>query len=138
MFIENPVRPRHSSASGDFRAISFSAQDLSRLLTPPRLNDVCINDCASLLQRLFDGPHAKQGAIRSTHSLTKHRGDSDDDQIWRIVKVSRFWTKTKWILPIHRPEGFGHWVLCVVNTVSHHVDFFDSFADVGNWLPDIK
>jgi Ulp1 protease family, C-terminal catalytic domain len=138
VFIENPVRPRHRSASGDFRAISFGAQDLSCLLTPSRLNDVCINDCASLLRQLFDGPHAEQCAILSTYSLANHRGNSDDDQIWRVVKVSRFWTKPKWILPIHRPGGSGHWVLCVINTVSHHIDFFDSFADAGNWLPDIK
>ena len=96
------------------------------------------NDCASLLQHIFDGPHSQQCAIISTHALTSHRGSSEDDQIWRVTKVSQFWMKTKWIFPIHRPQVPEHWVLCVVDTISQHVEFFDSLAEESKSLGDIK
>ena len=136
--MEIPLRPRYSSATDDSRAISFDVDTLSCLSTPARLNDICINDCASLLQRLFDGSHSKHCAVISTHALTDHRGISDDDRIWRVTKVSQFWTRRKWIIPIHRPTVPEHWVLCVVDTPSQHINFFDSLAEVRNWLPDIK
>jgi hypothetical protein len=136
--MEIPLQPRYSSATDDSRAISFDIDTLLRLSTPARLNDICINDCASLLQRLFNGSHSKHCAVISTHALTDHRGTSDDDRIWRATKVSQFWTRTKWIIPIHRPTVPEHWVLCVVDTPSQHINFFDSLAEVRNWLPDIK
>ncbi|KIM73187.1 hypothetical protein PILCRDRAFT_15434 [Piloderma croceum F 1598] len=136
--IENPLRPRCSSASGDCRAISFDLNDLLRLSTSSRLRDVCINDCASLLQRIFNGPHSRQCAIISIHALTNHRGTSVDNQIWTVTKVSQFWMKTKWLFPMHHSQVPEHWVLCVVDTVSQHIDFFDSLAKESKWLPDIK
>lgn len=141
MHIENALQPRRSSAKDHCRAINFGVEDLSRLSTPSRLNNICINDCASLLQRIFDGPDSLQCAIISTHTLTNHRGSSGssgDNQIWRITKVSQFWMKTKWIFPIHRPQVPEHWVLCVVDTVSQHIEFFDSLAEESKWLHDIK
>lgn len=135
---EIPLRPHFSSATDDSRAISFNIDTLSRLSTPSRLNDICINDCASLLQRLFNGPHSKDCAIVSTHALTDHRGVSDDDRIWRVTKVSQFWTRRKWIVPIHRATVPEHWALCVVDIVSQHINFFDSLAEERNWLPDVK
>jgi hypothetical protein len=136
--VEIPLRPHGSSANDDGRAIYFDVDTLSRLSTPSRLNDVCINDCASLLQRLFNGPHSKSCAVISTHALTDHRAASDDNRVWRVTKVSGFWTRTKWIIPIHRPIVPEHWVLCVVDIVAQHIDFFDSLAEVHNWLPDVK
>jgi len=137
MYTENPLQSRHSSGYDNHRAISFDTQDLSRLSTASRLNDVCINDCASLLQRLFDGPHSDECAILSTFALASHRDASDDAKIWRTTKIARYWLKTKWIIPIHCP-GAEHWVLCVVDIVSRHIDFFDSLAEERHWLRDIK
>jgi hypothetical protein len=133
-----PLRPHFSSATNDSRAISFKIDTLLRLSTPSRLDDICINDCALLLQRLFDGSHSRDCAVISTHALTDHRGISDDERIWRVTKTSQFWTRRKWIIPIHRPTPPEHWVLCVVDTVSQHINFFDSLAEVRNWLPDVK
>lgn len=136
--VENPLQPHGRSAIHNCRAIHFALEDLSCLSTQSRLNDVCMNDCASLLQHILDGPPSKQCALISTHALTSHRGTVGDHQIWRLTKISQFWSKTKWIIPIHRPQIPEHWVLCVVDTVSQHIDFFDSLADEGKWLPDIK
>ena len=136
--MEIPLRSHRSNASNNGRGIFFDVDTLARLSGPLRLNDACINDCALLLRCLFDGPHSEQCAIISTHALAEHRNTSDNDRIWRVTKVSRFWSKTKWIIPIHRPAVPEHWVLCVVDTASQHIDFFDSLAEVDKWLPDVN
>lgn len=132
---ENPLRPRSGDAIGYHRAIYFGLEDLTRLSTASMLNDVCMNDCASLLQRLFNSPQSNQCAVLSTFAVTDHRAAMDDSRIWRVTQSSRFWAKTKWIIPIHRP---GHWVLCVADISSQHIDFFDSLAGERDWLVDIK
>src|ERR1700677_4783438 len=101
--MEIPLWPCYSSATDDSQAISFDIDALSHLSTPARLNDICINDGASLLRYLFHGLHSKHCAVISTTALTDHRGISDDNQIWKVTKVSQFWTRKKWIIPIHFP-----------------------------------
>jgi hypothetical protein len=136
--MEIPLQPCYSSATYDSQEISFDIDTLLHLSTPVRLNNICINNCAPPLQCPSNGSHSKHCAVISTHALTNHRGISDDDQIWRATKVSQFWTRTKWIIPLHRPTVPEHWVLCIVDTPSQDINFFDSLAEVCNWLPDIK
>ena len=39
---------------------------------------------------------------------------------------------------MHCPQVPEHWVLCVVDTVSQHIDFFNSLAEESKWLGNIK
>ena len=85
---ENPLRPRSGDAIGYHRAIYFGLEDLTRLSTASMLNDVCMNDCASLLQRLFNSPQSNQCAVLSTFAVTDHRAAMDDSRIWRVTQSS--------------------------------------------------
>lgn len=97
-----------------------------------RLNDSCINDVVMLMRRKFDdpaqdlySPAAKECAVFSTYDLTKLQ--SDDDDIWRLTKRIKFWTKDMWIFPIHDPFQ-EHWTAAIVIRSSATTYVFDSFA----------
>lgn len=98
-----------------------------------------MNTCGTLLQALFPAPHPDAFAVFSTYLVTEHRcKDSGDDVLWRLTHRTQYWTKRRWLIPIHRPAIPEHWVLCVVDRISYHIDFFDSLAQKGDWLPDIN
>jgi hypothetical protein len=123
----------------------FDPSDINRLLSPRELlNDVCINGCAALLQCQFSASTCPQAeysqccAILSTFDLPRARYKASDQDLWRHLKRSSYWTKDLWILPIHRPTSLGHWVLCVIALRSHEIYLFDSLVGQRAWKHDIK
>ena len=61
----------------------------------------------------------------------------DDHRTWRNTYKTQHWAKVKWIVPIHCLEAH-HWVLCIVDHVSQHIVFFDSFGERKEWMKDIE
>ena len=97
-----------------------------------------MNECAKLLHSLFPSPQASTYALLSTYVLADHRNHTyDDHRTWRNSYKTQYWSKSKWIIPIHR-LATQHWVLCVVNRVSRHIDFFDSLGEQSAWMQDIQ
>lgn len=127
------------SAANECPSVALDTASLSRLSRPTsRLNDDCINTCGKLLYSLFPSQHANNCAILSTYVLADHRNPIyDDNRTWRNSKSTEYWTKGVWIIPIHRLEQ-QHWVLCVINRISKHIDFFDSFAQRSEWMKDVQ
>ena len=82
--------------------------------------------------------YANNCVLYSTYVLTTHHSPKNDNNcIWRYLKHTEYWTKSIWIIPIHHLTQ-EHWVLCIVNQISKHVDFFDSLAQQSEWMNDIK
>ena len=118
---------------------TFETDDYERLASPTgRLNDACINGCSALLYSKFLAASAAQCAVLSTHDLPHIRYHAQDDVLWRNVLWTRYWEKSIWILPIHRPSPAGHWVICVVKLTSKQLLLFDSLAEQKPWKHDIK
>ncbi|KIO09804.1 hypothetical protein M404DRAFT_130054 [Pisolithus tinctorius Marx 270] len=118
---------------------TFEANDYERLASPTaRLNDTCINGCSALLYSEFQSSAAAQCAIFSMHDLPRIRYHAEDNVLWRNISWTRYWEKTTWILPIHRPSPIGHWVLCVIKFPSKQLLLFDSLAEQKPWKQDIK
>ena len=105
-------------------------------LPQARLNDTCINGCATLLYSAFM-PVAVRCAILSTHDLPRVHFHADDDSLWRNASWTHFWEKPVWIIPIHRSLP-GHWVLCTVDFSSRKLLLFDSLAEQKPWKNEIK
>ena len=112
---------------------------LSRLSHPTsQLNNDCINQCMKLLYSLFPSQHVNNCALFSTYALTNHCSPKEDDNhTWRNLKHTEYWTKTIWIIPVHCLAQ-KHWVLCVVNHVLQHIDFFDSIVQQSEWMNNIQ
>ncbi|KAI6031038.1 hypothetical protein EDC04DRAFT_2868959 [Pisolithus marmoratus] len=110
-----------------------------RILMSPtaRLNDTCINGCATLLYSAFR-PTAASCTILSTHDLPCIRFNAKDDVLWHNLSWTQFWEKPIWILPIHRSLPMGHWVLCTIKFHSRQLFLFDSLAQQKPWRNDIK
>ena len=102
-----------------------------------RLNDTCINGCATLLYSVFM-PATNRCAILSTHDLPRVCFHADDDSLWWNVSWTHFWEKPVWIIPIHRSSPVGHWVLCAVDFPSRKLLLFDSLAEQKPWKNEIK
>ncbi|KAI5998306.1 hypothetical protein EDD15DRAFT_2386945 [Pisolithus albus] len=125
-------------APAGFPRQTFLPDDIDILMSPTgRLNDTCINGCATLLYSTFR-PTATSCAVLSTHDLPRIRFNAEDDVLWRNLSWTRFWEKPVWILPIHRPLPVGHWVLCTIRFRSRQLFLFDSFAEQKPWRNDIK
>ena len=117
---------------------TFLPSDTDLLASPQgRLNDTCINGCATLLYSAFM-PAAARCAVLSTHDLPRIRYYANDDSLWRNVSWTRFWEKPVWIIPIHRPLPMGHWVLCTIDFPSRKLFLFDSLAEPKPWKNEIK
>lgn len=111
------------------------------------LNDECINSGALLLQyQLAHAGEESNGspgfdacsvALLTTHELVRVQYGVTDDQIWRSVERSEFWSKSTWVLPIHRQEAH-HWVVCIIYPEKKTLHLFDSFADRRGWNSDVK
>ncbi|KIM62208.1 hypothetical protein SCLCIDRAFT_25141 [Scleroderma citrinum Foug A] len=102
-----------------------------------RLNDTCINGCATLLYSAFM-PAAARCAVLSTHDLPRVCFHANDDLLWRNVSWTHFWEKPVWIIPIHHSLPVGHWVLCTVDFPSRKLLLFDSLAEQKPWKNEIK
>ena len=118
-----------------FPRLTFEVKDIEILSSNTALlNDTCINGCAALLYSEYLSPFANQITIFSTHDLPRVRYNTTDDVIWRNVKWSRYWEKSIWILPIHRP---GHWVVCIIDVAARRLLLSDSFAEKRPWKKDV-
>ncbi|PPQ96642.1 hypothetical protein CVT26_010666, partial [Gymnopilus dilepis] len=124
-------------------ACFFSPQDLGRLSQMgSMLNDVCLNGCAEVLKYYLDkdpvlaaGSHSC--ALFTSHDLVRARYKARDEELWRIMSPSQYWSKDVWILPIHRPHQL-HWVLCVAYPRYGTVLLYDSLVGQQLWLNDLK
>jgi Ulp1 family protease len=125
--------------------IQFDAQDLNRLASATsRLNDVCLNGGAAVLQHFYSSstlssaPHSFRCAILSTFDLPRVRYNASDQDLWRNIRHSSYWSKDTWIIPIHRTRPAEHWVLAVARTASRRLLLFDSFAEAYPWRKEVK
>ena len=125
----------------DLRKTVFEAKDIAIFRSPTgRLNDVCLNGGAALIQDdISSNPlhslSSRRCAILSTFDLPRVRFKTPDADLWRNLRQSQYWTKDVWILPIHRP---GHWVFCVIALKTHQIFLFDSLAAQHPWRRDVK
>jgi hypothetical protein len=115
--------------------VDFSPFDIQRLKSPTAwLNDVCINDCAALLQFHLGGSQSDRIAIISTLAIST----LDDGALWRVTRRSIFWRKSRWLVPIHRTVPYKHWVLGTIDFTHREVGLFDSLADESLWELDVQ
>lgn len=130
----NLVERVHPATNG-FPQFIFEIKDI-QLLTSNKalLNDTCLNGCTALLYSQYLSPQSNQITIFLTHNLPRIRYNAADDVIWRNMKWSRYWEKSVWILPIHRPS---HWVMCTIDIATWHLLLFDSFAEQHHWKKDV-
>ncbi|KAJ7774618.1 hypothetical protein DFH07DRAFT_865897 [Mycena maculata] len=122
----------------------IEASDLARIQSPTgRLNGHLINGIAASLLSYHSHPtcpyteHASLCAVFSTYDLPRVRYNSSDDELWRNIAPTRYWEKSLWIIPIHRPNE-EHWVLVVASIHSQELWFFDSFGQRRGWRTDLK
>ena len=126
-----------------FGCFDFEESDLRRLDSPHALlNDICVNGIAHFLQEIYkcDPTHYHQSqrcAIFSTHDLVRIRYKASDDNLWRAVSKIKYWEKTIWIFPIHRPQE-NHWVLAVVYVLEGQILLYDSLASRKHWSKDVE
>ena len=126
-------------------SFQFEPADIARFQSPTaRLNNVCINSTAALLQYIWNRPssthegNSARCAIFSTFDLYAIQYNLSHSEIWRRVRDLLYWQKDIWIIPIHRKHPAEHWVLCVVLVNSYELFLFDSFASVSGWKQDIN
>ncbi|KAG1837517.1 hypothetical protein DFJ58DRAFT_718872 [Suillus subalutaceus] len=129
------IRPSHDGIP----RLEFDPKEIGILSSPTAcLNDTCINNCAILLWCSQLNTSAARCAILSTHDLPRIRYNAPDDNIWRHTMWIRYWEKDIWVLPIHRPSGIGHWVMCVIQLSTKELYLFDSMGDRTPWQSDVK
>ncbi|KAG1859382.1 hypothetical protein DFJ58DRAFT_840241 [Suillus subalutaceus] len=129
------IRPSHDRIP----RLEFDPKEIGILSSPTAcLNDTCINNCTILLWCSQLNTSAARCAILSTHDLPRIRYNAPDDNIWRHTMWIRYWEKDIWVLPIHRPSGIGHWVMCVIQLSTKELYLFDSMGDRTPWQSDVK
>ncbi|KAI9453747.1 hypothetical protein HD554DRAFT_2199295 [Boletus coccyginus] len=125
----------------EFPGLTFGPRELVMLADPTaRLNDWCINGCIPLLLSVIQPVHAPQFAVLSTYELPRIQRDIPDHELWRVTSQTRFWTKERWIIPIHRPAPENHWVLCIADFSRRELRLFDSLTQQKLWesvVPDV-
>jgi Ulp1 family protease len=135
-------------AAGRSRRYQFLPEDLSALgPAPRRLNDLCMNGLAALLQAVLsesgDVGHKASGcAIFSSYDLVtiQDRGSKHtqaSERLWARAAPLTYWAKVVWIIPINRKDPCGHWVLAVVLHRSSRLLLFDSLNDSSSWQDEI-
>ncbi|KAH6903735.1 hypothetical protein BKA70DRAFT_1110666 [Coprinopsis sp. MPI-PUGE-AT-0042] len=123
---------------------TWDPQDISRLRSPTqRLNSTCINSGAALIKSVLSAsPSTSKSAacccIFSTFDLLMVRDGTNSDTMWRRTSPLEYWTKSIWILPIHRVALYEHWVLAVIQLKTGRVFLFDSLAKASHWSYDMK
>ncbi|KAI0707020.1 hypothetical protein C8Q76DRAFT_629548 [Earliella scabrosa] len=123
------------------RPIVFAPDDLDRLRQPEAwLNDDCINGCMELLAQHFGTDRVVGGdpAFLSSYAMASQRGgQSDDEQVWRVNHIARYWEKDVWLVPVHKWDGH-HWELAIVYFRSCRIAYFDSFGMRTSWEDEAK
>ena len=115
--------------------ITFESPDIAMLASPTScVNDICINGCIPILFAALEVPDEHPYAVFSTFDLL--RASSDDENLWRVTRHTKFWTKDVWIIPIHRPSS-AHWVLCLAHITHRELRLFDSLAEKTPWHADV-
>lgn len=136
-----PTPAPSNSESRTTRAVlghNVEARDFDYLdSTTGMINDVCLNASAAMLQDIFKQQEqfyhtSNICALFSTHDLSRIRYKAPDDQLWRHVKISEYWAKKIWIIPIHLPQRL-HWVLAVAYLEVGEVHLFDSLGGNKGW-----
>ena len=99
-----------------FGGLFFERKDMEILTShEERLNDTCVNRCAALLYTVHVAHEPSLFAVLSTHDLIRIRYNATDEDLWRNTACTKYWEKSIWILPIHHPSSWGHWVVCSVH-----------------------
>jgi len=100
-----------------------------------------LNGGAAVLYRYIsslDPTRTDHCAILSTFDLVRIRGDVSDERLWRHIRLTLYWLKSIWILPIHRTQPAGHWVLAIIHTTTQTIHLFDSLASRQAWPDDVE
>lgn len=122
-----------------FGSIIFEPCDINILTSDAAcLNDTCINGCAALLYSKHLSPCSIDIAVFNTHDLSWIRYNADDNTVWHNTFRTRYWERDIWILPIHRPSAWGHWVMCTVHIPSCRLLLFDSLVEHQPWKKDLQ
>jgi len=131
--------PRTFHRKHGLPSVHFEVRDLAILKSgTARLNDICINGGAALLQDHFAPPNdTHRCAILSTFDLVRVRYRASDEDLWRNIHKTKYWDKCIWILPIHR-RTTEHWVIGIVSLKDHRILLFDSLAAERPWHRDVK
>ncbi|GLB45913.1 hypothetical protein LshimejAT787_3800020 [Lyophyllum shimeji] len=124
--------------------IVFDERELAIMQSPVgRLNDVCINGISTLLHDQFSAPthynfqSSQRCALFSTYDLQMVRYNAADAELWRRTKLTEYWTRDVWILPIHRSQS-EHWVMCTISLNTRELFLFDSFGSRAPWRREIQ
>ncbi|KAK1226972.1 hypothetical protein PQX77_010040 [Marasmius sp. AFHP31] len=120
-----------------FENLQFQRIDDSRA----RLDDDCMNNIAHLLIERHRGVEGDLCAYLSTFTVPEVlKSTSPSQSIWRIIRPSQYWTKDKWIIPIHS-RSLEHWAVAVVDAKTRRIHLFDSLGSrtfLNDWLPRIQ
>ncbi|KAJ7202987.1 hypothetical protein B0H12DRAFT_1035731 [Mycena haematopus] len=124
--------------------LEIQPTDLDRFDRPTgRLNGEGINGVLAALMVFFSGQYspyaaaARRCAILSTYDLPRVRYKSSDTDLWRFLGPTQYWTKSLWLIPIHRPAE-QHWVCAVVDVPSTTLYFYDSLASRSGWRGNLR
>ncbi|KAJ2917427.1 hypothetical protein MD484_g3033, partial [Candolleomyces efflorescens] len=80
------------------------------------------------IEHIFhQSPSAAQCAIFSSFDIHLARYDQPSDEVWRRTRVTEYWRKTIWIIPVYL-EGLEHWTVAVVYPSTRRVLLYDSLA----------
>ncbi|KAL0057592.1 hypothetical protein AAF712_015755 [Marasmius tenuissimus] len=137
--------PRFDHSSYAPRSIlqySFKAPQYERLDSAAKwLDDECINGCAALLQKTMRVANVECAVLSSfIVSEVLNPGSHCTETAWRLVRLTEYWARGTWIIPIHDRTGC-HWALAVIRVEKEEVLLFDSFGSqsfIGSWLPKIQ
>jgi len=125
-----------------FAPFVFDTSDIDILISDTaRLNDVCLNGGAVVLYRYIssvDPTYAQRCAILSTFELVRIRNNVSNNNLWRNIWHTLYWKKPVWILPIHRTQPVGHWVVATIYTDTNEIHLFDSLAGRRAWKDDVE
>ena len=114
---------------------------MDRLRFPEKwLNDDCLNGCAQLLVHHFGTEKVAGGSVAFLHSfaMAQHRnGTSTDQSLWNTSRLSSYWEKDVWVIPVHKIDAH-HWELAIVYLADSRIAYFDSFGHKTSWEDDAK
>lgn len=136
--ITEPLTDRARPPAPGFGGLFFERKDVEILTShEERLNDTCVNGCAALLYTVHVAHEPSLFAVLSTHDLIRIRYNAADEDLWRNTARTKYWEKSIWILPIHRPSSWGHWVVCSVHFDTRRLLLFDSLGEEQPWRNDL-
>ncbi|KIK11678.1 hypothetical protein PISMIDRAFT_19325 [Pisolithus microcarpus 441] len=137
--VQGIISRRIQPPTHGFPQLIFDPKDIKILASnETRLNDICLNGCVALLYSLYLPAHHGEIALFSTHDLPRIRYNASDDILWWTMSWTKYWEKTTWIIPIHRPSPGSHWVMCTIDLASQRLFLFDSLAEERPWKQEIQ